>query len=289
MRKRLALPWIACGGVLLCAATAIAQYQSDDAPRPPGSVPVRPAPSQYPPPQYAPPPPQYAPPPQYPPGQQWQGTPPSAAAPVRPGAIQSEELPAPGAPGAVQPAAMPPPGQSPAPNRQQQRPAAPPPAAPADVVTPPPQQRISNPTAVFNGLDKITGRITSFESAIGETVQFGALQVTARACYSRPPTETPLTDGFIEVDEVTLQGDVRRIFTGWMFAASPGLHAVEHAVYDVWLVDCKGGGAQAAAEPQPATSAAASSRQQQPPRQGTSQQRSPQQRQPAPPQSGVPR
>jgi hypothetical protein len=292
MRTRLILPRIACGGALLCATAAVAQYQSDDAPRPPGSVPGRPAPSQYPPPQY--PPPQYPPPqyaqPQYAPPGQWQGTPPSAAAPVRPGAIQSEELPAPGAPAAVQPAAMPPPGQSPAPYRQQQRPAAAPPAAPADVVTPPPQQRISNPTAVFNGLDKITGRITSFDSAIGETVQFGALQVTARACYSRPPTETPLTDGFIEVDEVTLQGDVRRIFTGWMFAASPGLHAVEHAVYDIWLVDCKGGGAQAAAEPQPATPAAASPpRQQQPPRQGNSQQRSPQQRQPAPPQSGTPR
>jgi len=72
-----------------------------------------------------------------------------------------------------------------------------------------------------------------------------------------------------------LQGEVRRIFTGWMFAASPGLHAVEHAVYDVWLVDCKGG-AQAV-DTQPTTPAAAS------PRQGTSQQRqgAPQQRQPA--------
>ncbi len=127
---------------------------------------------------------------------------------------------------------------------------------------------------MFSGLDKITGRITAFDAAIGETVQFGALQVTARACYSRPPTETPLTDGFVEVDEVTLQGEVRRVFTGWMFAASPGLHAVEHAVYDVWLVDCKGGAQAAIADPQPTTPAAA-------PRQGTSQQRqgAPQQRQ----------
>jgi hypothetical protein len=146
---------------------------------------------------------------------------------------------------------------------------------PEDVVTLPPPQRIANPTAAFSGLDKITGRITAFDAAIGETVQFGALQVTARACYSRPPTETPLTDGFVEVDEVTLQGEVRRIFTGWMFAASPGLHAVEHAIYDVWLVDCKGG-TQAAADTPPVTSAAA------PPRQGNSQQRpaAPQQRQP---------
>jgi hypothetical protein len=65
--------------------------------------------------------------------------------------------------------------------------------------------------------------------------------VTPRACYTRPPTDTPNTDAFLEVDEVTLQGEVRRIFTGWMFAASPGLHAVEHPIYDVWLMDCKGG------------------------------------------------
>jgi hypothetical protein len=108
-----------------------------------------------------------------------------------------------------------------------------------EVVTAPPTQKIENPTAVFAGLDKITGRIISFDVAIGETVQFGALQVTPRACYTRPPTETANTDGFVEVEEVTLEGKVRRIFSGWMFAASPGLHAVEHPIYDVWLADCK--------------------------------------------------
>ncbi len=119
----------------------------------------------------------------------------------------------------------------------------------------PPAAKIVNPKAVFSGLDKITGRITTFDAAIGETVQFGALQVTPRACYTRPPTETPLTDGFVEVDEVTLQGEVRRIFTGWMFAASPGLHAVEHAIYDVWLTDCKGGAPVVAEVPPPAAAA----------------------------------
>jgi hypothetical protein len=108
------------------------------------------------------------------------------------------------------------------------------------VVEPPPQ-RIANPTSVFSGLDKITGRIISFDVAINETVQFGALQVTPRVCYSRPPTEPSRTDAFVEVDEVTLQGEVKRIFEGWMFAASPGLHAVEHPIYDVWLTECKGG------------------------------------------------
>jgi hypothetical protein len=109
-----------------------------------------------------------------------------------------------------------------------------------EVVVAPSPQRINNPTAVFSGLDKITGRIISFDVAINETVQFGALQVTPRVCYSRPPTETPNTDAFVEVDEVTLQGEIKRIFTGWMYASSPGLHAVEHPIYDVWLADCKG-------------------------------------------------
>jgi hypothetical protein len=101
--------------------------------------------------------------------------------------------------------------------------------------------KIRNPTAVFSGLDKITGRIVSFEVAVDETVQFGALQLTPRVCYTRPPTESARTTGFLEVDEVTLENKYRRIFTGWMFAASPGLHAIEHPIYDVWLVDCKGG------------------------------------------------
>lgn len=101
--------------------------------------------------------------------------------------------------------------------------------------------RIRNPTAVFAGLDKITGRIISFEVAIDETVQFGALQITPRVCWTRPPTEAPQTDAFTEVDEVTFNNEYRRIFTGWMYAASPGLHGVEHPIYDVWLTDCKGG------------------------------------------------
>ncbi|RUY87047.1 DUF2155 domain-containing protein, partial [Mesorhizobium sp. M7A.F.Ca.CA.001.10.2.1] len=78
-----------------------------------------------------------------------------------------------------------------------------------------------------------------FDVYIDETVQFGALQVTPRVCYSRPQAEAPKTDSFVEVDEITLDRKIRRIFTGWMFAESPGLNAVEHAVYDVWLKECK--------------------------------------------------
>ncbi len=99
--------------------------------------------------------------------------------------------------------------------------------------------RIENPVAVFNGIDKITGRITTFDVYLNETVQYGALQVTPKVCYSRDETEAQKIDGFIEVDEITLDRKIRRIFTGWMFADSPGLNAVEHPIYDVWLTGCK--------------------------------------------------
>jgi hypothetical protein len=111
--------------------------------------------------------------------------------------------------------------------------------APEAPVAPAGPERITNPVAEFAGIDKITGRIITFDVYIDETVQFGALQVTPRICYSRPETEEPKTDSFVEVDEITLDRKIRRIFTGWMFAESPGLNAVEHAVYDVWLKACK--------------------------------------------------
>jgi hypothetical protein len=244
----------AVGAALLWTGPAAAQFGifgGDQPPRPPSVVPARPA---------APAQSQIQSQPAAPPSQ---GTLSPPGPP--PGRIQSEELPPPRgatlAPPGPPPAALPrpaapAPGQPPGPQRGAGQPGAPP-SPPEDVVTQPPAQKIVNPTAVFSGLDKITGRITTFDAAIGETVQFGALQVTPRACYTRPPTETPLTDGFVEVDEVTLQGEVRRIFTGWMFAASPGLHAVEHAIYDVWLTNCKGGAQAVAEAPPPAPAAPA--------------------------------
>jgi hypothetical protein len=143
--------------------------------------------------------------------------------------------PQPGQPGG---AALPglPPGQR-QPKGVPQAPAA---LLPGDeVVTEPPAQKIINKKASFTGLDKITGRTINFDEQIGETVQFGALRVKTDACYTRPATEAANTDAFVQVDEITLQGEVKRIFSGWMYAASPGLHAVEHPIYDIWLTDCK--------------------------------------------------
>ncbi len=99
-------------------------------------------------------------------------------------------------------------------------------------------QRLENSKAVFAALDKVTARISRLEIKLGETIKFGALKVTPRACFSRPPTEPPKTSTFVEIDELLLDGKEKRIFAGWMFAESPGLNAVEHPVFDVWLTDC---------------------------------------------------
>jgi hypothetical protein len=101
--------------------------------------------------------------------------------------------------------------------------------------------KIKNPIAIFSGLDKITGRIISFEVGIDETVEFGAFLVTPRVCYTRPITEPQNTTAFVEVDEITVAGETKRLFGGWIFASSPGLNGVEHPIYDVWLIGCKGG------------------------------------------------
>ncbi|MBY0561331.1 DUF2155 domain-containing protein [Hyphomicrobium sp.] len=98
--------------------------------------------------------------------------------------------------------------------------------------------RIENQVAVFSALDKVTAHISKFEVALGETATFGALKITPRACYSRPPTEEPKTTTFVEIDETQLDGSEKRIFTGWMFAESPGIYGLEHPTYDVWLTEC---------------------------------------------------
>ena len=100
-------------------------------------------------------------------------------------------------------------------------------------------ERVSNPIAVFAGLDKITGLTTSFEVKIGEEARFGGLLVKPDICYSREITEEPKTTSFVEVDEIETDASRKRVFTGWMFAESPGLNAVEHPVYDVWLTGCR--------------------------------------------------
>jgi hypothetical protein len=100
-------------------------------------------------------------------------------------------------------------------------------------------QQIRNQIAVFAALDKVTARISPLEIPINKSKTFGALTITPRACNTRPPTEEPQTSVFVEIEETQLDNTNKRIFTGWMFAESPGLHGVEHPVFDVWLTSCK--------------------------------------------------
>ena len=93
-------------------------------------------------------------------------------------------------------------------------------------------------TAEFSALDKITARITTIEAPIGRPVQFGTLEILVRSCSKRPPEEPPETTAFVEIKELRPGDNPIHLFTGWMFASSPGLNALEHPVYDVWLTNC---------------------------------------------------
>jgi hypothetical protein len=250
---------------VLAASPALAQFPNifdslfgNPPSRPPADVPGRPPSSMPSEPRYIPPP-----------GGGGGGLPPGPPPGSR---IRTEPLPPP--PGGT--SAPPRAPQQAVPGGPQGAPTGPPPNT--ETLVEPPPHKITNPTAVFAGLDKITGRIISFDVAINETVRFGALEVTPRACYSRPPTEAPATDGFIEVDELTLQGEIKRIFSGWMFAASPGLNAVEHSIYDVWLTDCKGAPQPTVAEAPAAPAPAPARTQQRTPQQQQLQQLQQQQR-----------
>jgi len=92
---------------------------------------------------------------------------------------------------------------------------------------------------LLRALDKITARITEFELKIGEELRFGTLSIVARYCRTRPPIEPPETFAFIEIDDLKRGVKRERVFEGWMVASSPALNALEHPVYDVWVISCK--------------------------------------------------
>ncbi len=92
---------------------------------------------------------------------------------------------------------------------------------------------------VVRALEKITARTTDITIPIGESVLFKHIEITARACDKTPPEEPPEVKAFLEVNEQTPEGEIKPLFSGWMFASSPGLNGLEHAVYDVWVIDCK--------------------------------------------------
>ncbi len=100
---------------------------------------------------------------------------------------------------------------------------------------------ISEPTAVLQGLDKITARVSEIEAPVGKTVTFGGLAITVRDCEKNSPEDQPESAAFLQIDEVRPGEENIRRFSGWMFAQSPALSSLENPVYDVILLDCKGG------------------------------------------------
>ena len=93
--------------------------------------------------------------------------------------------------------------------------------------------------AILQGLDKVTARVLTIEAPVGETVSFGALEIIVRSCDKRPPEETPESTIFVDIWEVFHGEPAQSLFRGWMFGSSPALSAMEHPVYDVWVLDCK--------------------------------------------------
>jgi hypothetical protein len=99
-------------------------------------------------------------------------------------------------------------------------------------------QRIANAVANFAALDKVTAGVKQLPIELNKTAEFRTLKITPRACYTSDPKEPPRTSTFVEVSEVLFDGTEKRIFTGWMFAESPGLNPLVHPVFDVWLTGC---------------------------------------------------
>ena len=114
-------------------------------------------------------------------------------------------------------------------------------------------------TVILRALDKITGRSTDFEMQVGDPKIYGSLRVDLDTCFQTPPEEPPESAAFLRITSATSKqvqtmaeprdltedelaesesedADVR--FTGWMFASSPGLNALEHPVYDIWVIAC---------------------------------------------------
>lgn len=101
-----------------------------------------------------------------------------------------------------------------------------------------PAQAETYDTAVLQGMDKVTARVTTIKAPVGDSARFGTLDIIPRICDKRPPEEPPESASFLDIWEVREDEPAIALFRGWMFASSPALSAMEHPVYDVWVLDC---------------------------------------------------
>lgn len=110
------------------------------------------------------------------------------------------------------------------------------------------------PIVRLQSLDKGTARTMTFEARVGATIKFGPIYVKTRACRKPPVAEKPEAAAFLQVWENDVKTEEPHwVFSGWMFASSPALSAMDHPIYDVWVLDClpDPNAPKKAGEPQP--------------------------------------
>ncbi len=91
---------------------------------------------------------------------------------------------------------------------------------------------------LLRGVDKVTGRTSTLETHIGEPAFFGNLKITAQKCLKKPPEETPENAAFLIIEEKNKDEAYEVVFNGWMFSSNPALSAMEHPIYDIWVLEC---------------------------------------------------
>ncbi len=106
-------------------------------------------------------------------------------------------------------------------------------------------------TAILQGLDKVTGRVMTIDAPVGAPVHFGTLEIIVRTCRKRPPEEQPESAAFLDIWEIRSGEAAASLFRGWMFSSSPALSALEHPVYDIWVLDCEDSNAKTSPPSEP--------------------------------------
>jgi hypothetical protein len=103
----------------------------------------------------------------------------------------------------------------------------------------PPGTMIDESAAILQALDKVTARVRKLPVKVGQTAAFGTLSVEVDACRKAPPEDPPESAAFLTITD--RRGETPQlVFKGWMFASSPALSAMDHPVYDIWVIDCAG-------------------------------------------------
>ncbi len=97
---------------------------------------------------------------------------------------------------------------------------------------------ISTNAALMQAMDKVTGRVNKITIPVNSKISFGDFSLVLRSCKKRPAEETPENFAFIDVTDKSFGTDEYNIFRGWIVSSTPGINAIEHPIYDVWLLEC---------------------------------------------------